>query len=45
MQCVTFTRVWVGVNSEVGWFCRPRGHGEGLRRNRGDAAGAGAGRL
>jgi len=34
-----------GVNSGAGWFRRWGGHGEGLRRSRGDAAGAGAGRL
>ena len=34
-----------GLYSGAGWFRRRGGHGEGLRRSRGDAAGAGAGRL
>jgi len=34
-----------GVNSAAGWFRRRGDHGEGLRRSRGDAAGAGAGHL
>jgi len=43
MQCVILPPGT--VNSGAGWFCRRGGCGEGLRRNRSDAAGAEAGRL
>ena len=39
MQCTVIRLVRV-VDSEAGLACRRGGHGEGLRRNHGDAAGA-----